>query len=58
MFVELAKACLTEKRNILFWRKLSIVHSENNIKQKEKPTSTCIKVMFLTPTLRELDVFP
>ena len=26
MFVELEKACLIEKKSILFWRKLNIVH--------------------------------
>ena len=30
IFVELVKACLTEK-SILFWRKLNKVHFENNI---------------------------
>ena len=34
MFVELAKACLLRK-NILFWRKLKIVHLEKKKKRKK-----------------------
>ena len=36
MFVEF----VLPRKNILFWRKLDIVHLENNIKQNDKPTST------------------
>ena len=44
MFVELVKACLTEK-NILFWRKLNTVHFKNNIKQNKETTPTSSRVV-------------